>query len=434
MSLKKKKDDSTSNRFKTSAAGQSVRQALLYLVIGCLWILISDRFIDYTSVTQDRILLISTLKGIGYVLVTAVIFCLLMYRALKKILKSNRDIAFLAYYDGLTGLRNRKYIEQELAGIDIGENLPLSVIIGDINGLKLVNDAFGHHFGNELLKLAAGAIREVCRDTDIISRWSSDEFLILLPGTDAKTAAELAERMKEACSLCRLQSINVDMTFGWCTEEKLSGRAYEVINEAENMMYEHKIVDSKSMHSRTIKTIMSTLHEKNPREAAHSNRVGELCRLLSEAAGLGSIDSGMMSMIGYLHDIGKIAIGDEILNKEGRLTEAEFAAIRQHPEIGYRILLSAYGVSDITQGILSHHERWDGQGYPKGLKGEEIPLISRIITIADSYDAMTSERPYKQRMTAAQAAAEIEAYAGRQFDPVLAKIFINEVIRVGTAI
>jgi HD-GYP domain-containing protein (c-di-GMP phosphodiesterase class II) len=141
----------------------------------------------------------------------------------------------------------------------------------------------------------------------------------------------------------------------------------------------------------------------------------------------------MMSTIGYLHDIGKIAIGDNILNKEEKLTDEEYAAIRQHPEIGYRILLSAYGVSDITQGVLSHHERWDGTGYPKGLTGTNIPLISRIITIADSFDAMTSERPYKKKMSAAEAAEEIKKYAGKQFDPELAQIFLEKVLGASAA-
>jgi diguanylate cyclase (GGDEF)-like protein len=433
MPAKKNNDESTAYRFSMSAAGRSVRQALIYFILGCLWIFVSDKLMGSIAVEPERMLLVSTLKGVGFVLVTAVIFFLLMYSAMKKILNSNRDIAYLAYFDELTGLRNRKYIEQALHGIDRKENLPLSVIIGDFNGLKLVNDAFGHTFGNTLLKLSADAIRGVCREGDVISRWGSDEFLILLPATDGKAAAELAKRMKDACSVCEHQSVKVDMTFGWCTEEKESGKAYDVINEAENMMHEYKIVDSKSMHSHTIKTIMNTLHEKNPREAAHSNRVGHLCRLLSEAAGMNNIDSGMLSMIGYLHDIGKIAIGDDILNKEEKLTDAEFASIRQHPEIGYRILLSAYGVSDITQGVLSHHERWDGRGYPKGLKGEEIPLISRIITIADSFDAMTSERPYKRKMSAAEAIEEIKKHAGKQFDPDLARVFIEKVIPINAA-
>jgi diguanylate cyclase (GGDEF)-like protein len=433
MSSKKKNAEISPAGYKASAARHSARQALIYVALGCLWIFISDRLMDSISADHDSIVLISTVKGVVYVLVTAAIFFLLMYSAMKKILKSNRDIRRLAYFDEVTGLFNRQYVEQALRELDSDKSLPLSVIIGDFNGLKLVNDAFGHPFGNELLKLSADVIKRVCRETDIVSRWGGDEFLILLPRTDRITAARLVGTLKDECAKCHLRSITLDMTFGWCTEDSSSGKAYTVINEAENMMYERKIVDSKSMRSHTIKAIMSTLHEKNPREAAHSNRVGEICRLLCEAAGLGSLDSAMMSTIGFLHDIGKIAIGDDILNKEQKLTSDELQAIRQHPEIGYRILLSAYGVSDITKGILSHHERWDGQGYPKGLKGTEIPLISRIITIADSYDAMTSVRPYKNRMTPEEAAEELKKHAGTQFDPDLAGIFIEKVVPLSTA-
>lgn len=414
--------------YKARAAGRSALHALIYFILGCIWIFVSDKIMDTISAAPEQMLLISTVKGIVYVLVTAIIFFFLMYSAMKKILKSNNDIVHQAFFDELTGLHNRKYIERALHDVSDEANLPLSVIIGDFNGLKLVNDAFGHAFGDELLKLSAKTMQQVCRNGDIISRWGSDEFLILLPRTDNKAAAELVKTLKDECNKCQLHTINVDMTFGWCTLEDHSGKVYHTINEAEHMMYEYKIVDSKSMRSHTIKTIMSTLHEKNPREAAHSNRVGELCRLLSEAIGFSSIDSSMMSTIGFLHDIGKIAIGDDILNKEENLTDDEFTLIRQHPEIGYRILISTYGVSDITQGILSHHERWDGSGYPKGLKGEEIPLISRIITIADSFDAMTSERPYKLKMSVNQAVDEINKYAGEQFDPALAQIFVNKVI------
>ncbi len=426
--MSQNKKDFLKPSYKTSAAGRSAVQALIYFIIGCVWILVSDKIMDSISAAPEHMLLISSVKGVVFVLVTAFIFFLLMYSVMKRILKSNKDIANLAYTDELTGLRNRKYIERALLDIDNDANLPLSFIIGDFNGLKLVNDAFGHPFGDELLRLSANAMQRVCRKRDIISRWGSDEFLILLPETDKKTAAELVKELKAECGRCQLHTINVDMTFGWCTEEDYSGKAYAAINDAEHMMYEYKIVDSKSMRSHTIKTIMSTLHEKNPREAAHSNRVGELCRLLSEAVGFSSIDSSMMSTIGFLHDIGKIAIGDDILNKEEKLTDDEFALIRQHPEIGYRILLSSYGVSDITQAVLSHHERWDGSGYPKGLKGEEISLISRIITIADSFDAMTSERPYKTRMSVNEAVEEIKKHAGKQFDPAMAQIFVEKVI------
>jgi diguanylate cyclase (GGDEF)-like protein len=412
---------------KKSATGQSLRQALIYLALGCAWILVTDHFMLLFSIDSDMLALVSAVKGIVYVLATAVIFFFLMYRAIRKILKSNSEIAYLAFYDELTGLRNRKYVDELLRGIDADGQLPLSVIIGDFNGLKLVNDAFGHAFGDALLKLAASALKNTCREQDIVSRWGNGEFLILLPRTDAREAEALVGRLKDACAKAEHQSIFVDITFGCSTKAQAGELLTDVINKAENLMYDHKIVDTKSMRSKTIKIIMSTLHEKNPREAAHSSRVGELSRLISEAAGFSNGDAVMMGTIGFLHDIGKIAIGEEVLNKTGKLTETEVALIRQHPEIGCRILLSSYGVSDMTEAVLCHHERWDGQGYPRGLAGEAIPRISRIIAIADSYDAMTSERPYKNKMTAEEAREEIRRNAGYQFDPDIAALFIEKV-------
>jgi diguanylate cyclase (GGDEF)-like protein len=416
--------------YKRQAAGQSLKQALLYLLFGILWILFSDTLMAKIATGESNMMLISNIKGIIYVFLTAAVFFILMYGAVKKILKSNETVVDMAYTDGLTGLRNRKYIETILPEIDKDENLPLSVIIGDFNGLKLVNEAFGHSLGNELLQLSAAAMTRVCRAQDIVSKWGSDEFLILLPCTGENEARDMVGRLKAECAQQSSGAIHVDITFGWCTKLKTTDNLADVIGEAENVMFDYKTVDSKSMHNKTISVIMSTLHEKSPREAAHSKRVGELCRQLSKSAGFPAIETDRMTTIGFLHDIGKIAVHDAILNKSDTLTEDELLLIRQHTEIGYRILLSYYGITDITEAVLSHHERWDGSGYPKGLHGEEIPRIARIVAIADSFDAMTSDRPYRKKMPPEAAAAEIQKNAGLQFDPELARIFIEKVVGI----
>jgi diguanylate cyclase (GGDEF)-like protein len=416
--------------YQKRAAGQSLRRALVYLTFGCLWIFGSDKLMTYVASGRQDMVLISNIKGFLFVFATAALFFVLMYSALKRILKSHEDMTRMAFTDELTGLNNRKYIEKILPDIDDPSYLPLSVIVGDFNGLKLVNDAFGYVFGNELLKLSATAIKNVCRSQDIISRWGSDEFLVLLPHTDKRETQELVGRLKNECARFEHGGISADITFGWATKVHASENLLDLIGQAENVMYDYKAVDSKSMRSKTITVIMSTLHEKNPREAAHSKRVGELCRQLSTAAGFPAVDTNMMNMIGHLHDIGKIAIPDEILNKSGALTDDELSLIRQHPEIGYRILQSSYGNSDITEAILCHHERWDGAGYPKGLKDEEIPRIARVIAIADSFDAMTSDRPYRGKMSTEAALKEIKKNAGLQFDPELADIFVKRVVNM----
>jgi len=347
--------------------------------------------------------------------------------ALKRAQEKN---LYLSYHDTLTGLYNRRYYEEYLYRIDKAANLPISVIIGDLNGLKLVNDAFGHQVGDELLKKAADAIQSACRPEDVIARWGGDEFIILLPKTDLRHTEEIVEKAKSMSAHMNVNSIKVDISFGWATKTEAEEDIQGEIKNAEDFMYKNKLIESKSMRSQTIKTIMNTLHEKNPREEEHSKRVGEICRKIGIALHLSDIDVSTLNLVGFLHDIGKIAIEEGILNKPGKLTELEFEAIKQHPEIGCRIIRSSYEISEVAEAILSHHEKWDGSGYPKGLVGAETPRFARIICIADSYDAMTSERTYREIWSNEKAAEEIRRCAGTQFDPEIARIFVEDVLGI----
>jgi putative nucleotidyltransferase with HDIG domain len=193
-------------------------------------------------------------------------------------------------------------------------------------------------------------------------------------------------------------------------------------------MYKKKIFESPSMRGKTIQTIISTMHEKNKREEQHSKRVSQLCKSMAEALGLHEVEIEELKTAGLLHDIGKIAIDENILNKPGKLSNDEWEEIMRHPEIGYRILNTVHHMSEIASFVLSHHERWDGKGYPKRLKGEEIPLQSRIIAIADAFDAMTSERSYRNALSEESAVRELEKNACIQFDPQLVKIFVEDVL------
>ena len=193
-------------------------------------------------------------------------------------------------------------------------------------------------------------------------------------------------------------------------------------------MYKKKLFESPSMRGKTINAIISTLHEKNKREEQHSHRVSALCKSMGKAIGLPEGEIEELKTVGLLHDIGKIAIEENILNKPGKLTDDEWEEIKRHPEIGYRILSTVNDMSEMAEYVLAHHERWDGRGYPKGLKGEEIPFQSRIIAIADAYDAMTSERSYRSALSEEIAIEELQKNAGIQFDPELIRIFIEKVL------
>ena len=341
-----------------------------------------------------------------------------------------QQLEYLSYHDQLTGLYNRRFFEEELKRIDVERNYPMTLVMGDVNGLKLINDSFGHAIGDELIKKVADMIGKGCRADDIIARLGGDEFVILLPKTDTYETESIIKRIKSEALKEKIGSVEISISFGWETKTKVEEKTQDILKKAEDHMYKKKLYESPSMRGKTIKAIISTLHEKNKREELHAYRVSLLCKRMGEALGLLEVKIQELKSVGLLHDIGKIAIEETILDKPGTLTNDEWKEIKRHPEIGYRILSTVNDMSEMSEFVLAHHERWDGRGYPKGLKREEIPLQSRIINIADSYDAMTSERSYHSALSQEAAIEELQRNAGTQFDPELVKVFIEGVLKV----
>ncbi|MHB9942213.1 diguanylate cyclase [Clostridium sporogenes] len=337
-------------------------------------------------------------------------------------------LEYLSYHDQLTGLYNRRFFEKELKRLDVGKNLPLTIVMADVNGLKLVNDSFGHAAGDELLEKVSEVIKKGCRSNDIIARLGGDEFVILLPKTDIYETEQIVKNINALALKQTVSAVNISISFGYGTKKKEGEKIEEILKKAEDYMYKKKLFESPSMRGKTIGAIINTLHEKNKREEEHSHRVSMLCQDMGHALGLTESDTEELKTIGLLHDIGKIAIEENILNKREELTEDEWQEIKRHPEIGYRILNTVNDMLEIAEYVLYHHERWDGKGYPKGLKGEEIPLQSRIITIADAYDAMTSQRSYRNALQEEIAIEELKINSGTQFDPELVRIFIEKVL------
>lgn len=338
------------------------------------------------------------------------------------------EIVYLSFHDQLTGLYNRRFFEEELKRLDVSRNYPLTLVMGDCTGLKLINDSFGHAIGDELLKNVAEVLRKGCRRDDIIARLGGDEFVILLPNTDSTETEQILERVQSLAIQERVGSIELSISFGYETKRLITEDIFELLKKAEDHMYKKKLYEGPIMRGKTINTIINTLHEKNKREKQHSYRVSELCQSIGEAVGLLEEEIQKLKTVGFLHDIGKIAISEEILNKPGKLSKDDWTKIKRHPEIGYRILCSVNGMAEMAEYVLAHHERWDGLGYPKGIKGEELPLQSRIIAIADAYDAMTSPRRYQDALSDEAAIAELQKNAGFQFDPELVKLFIDKVV------
>lgn len=371
-----------------------------------------------------------TLKGVPVLLGNEVVGAYQIYNDITVRKRSEYDLKYLSYHDQLTGLYNRRFFEVEMNRLDTDRNLPLAILMCDVNGLKITNDAFGHAMGDRLLVRTAEILRRVCRSEDIVARWGGDEFVILLPKTDKAAALDVFERIKLASKDEVVNSIMISISIGFAIKTDMEELTQEVFKDAENRMYSNKLYEGPSMRGQIVQAILSTLHEKNPREELHSRRVSQLCGALGAASGCNETDVEALKTFGLLHDIGKIAIYENLLNKNAALSDDEWMEMRRHPEIGYRILSAVNDMSEIADLTLAHHENWDGSGYPKGICGTQIPVESRMIQLADAFDAMTSDRPYRKALSIDIAVSEIVKNAGRQFDPDLSRIFVEQVLQM----
>lgn len=342
--------------------------------------------------------------------------------------KLEEGILYLSYHDQLTGLYNRRYYEEALKRVDIEKNLPITLVMGDINGLKLINDAFGHLAGDKLIMEIANILKVECRTEDILARIGGDEFILLLSKTDSSEAEKIVQRMNSLIDDKQIDNMILSISFGLATKNKAEEPIDKVYLQAEERMYRNKLYESANMKRRTINRITKTLFEKNEIVRLHCEGVSDLCKNIAFALGLNSDEVDELSVAGMLHDIGKIGINDKILDKPEILSEQEWIEIRRHPEIGYQILRTANEFSQISEYILSHHERLDGKGYPKGLKEDEISLQAKILHLADTYDAMTSDRSYRKACTLEEAVIEIRKNCGTQFDTEIAKLFVEKVL------
>ena len=354
-------------------------------------------------------------------------FAVLVTDVTDRMAKEKR-ITYLSYHDQLTGLYNRRFYEEEMRRLDTGRDLPLSIAMGDVNGLKLINDSFGHSAGDDLIRKTASIIRDGCRADDIIARLGGDEFVIILPHTDSAETEKVIQRIQSLASKVQINEICLSISFGYDTKTKMDQDIHEIFRSAEDHMYRHKLKESSTLRSRIIDVIVNILFEKNKREQNHSQRVSEISSAIAAEMCLDVETTQQIRLAGLLHDIGKIGINEEVLNSRNKPGVEEWTQIKKHPEIGYRILSSANEFSDIAVFVLDHHERWDGKGYPNGLKGDDIPLAARIISIAEAFDAMTSGGTYKESIGEKEAEAEMRNGSGTQFDPEIVSILLNKIL------
>ncbi len=329
--------------------------------------------------------------------------------------KAEDEIIYLSYHDPLTGLYNRRFFEQELKRLDVARNLPLSIILGDVNGLKLTNDIFGHAAGDEILKEAANVFRSACRADDIVARWGGDEFIVILPQTTAEDAAKIASRIRSAYDKISKRLLKYTISLGCATKETEDVKIDWILHRADELMYLDKTANAKSADYENIKYIYEKLHLKDPRNKEHADNVVLFATKIGEALNFSAAEMSLLREAAYYHDIGKIAL-TAIESENG-------PDYRKHPTVGFRILSVSERTMEIAKYVLNHHEHWDGTGYPKGLKGEAIPLLSRIVAIAEHYDNL---RRNKEHMLSREEALDALAEkAGTIFDPDIVDAFID---------
>lgn len=339
---------------------------------------------------------------------------------------NKKELIYLSFHDPLTGLYNRRYVENEYTKLDVEANLPLTVIIGDVNGLKITNDIFGHQAGDLLLKKVAEILRMVCQKGDaVIARWGGDEFILFLPRTTGEEGEKLRMAVKEQFAQERINGLPGSISLGVDTKTVTTEDLAQTIRNAEERMYLEKAIDSERFNNDAIQRIVKSFHERFPREEEHAQRVSKLCVELGKAMKLSPSNLNRLKQAGYLHDLGKIVLEEALLATEEPLTEEKWRKLKEHPVAGYRIANASPQTMEVARYLLSHHENWNGSGYPKGLRGREIPRTARIIAVANYYDKLRYGAFGREPLSPDAALAALKEEAGKKLDPEIVQVFLE---------
>ena len=390
----------------------------------------------------------------------------------RKLLQANKKLKSLILQDPLTGLYNHRYLERVLrAELSRARRYasPLSIIMIDIDYFKAINDAYGHSFGDVILKQFAEHLQRMVRKYDSVIRYGGEEFVIVSSAIDMSSALSMAQRILDAVSLYNFGNkqqtvkLKLSMAVASYPEDKISkpmhlveiaerildkvkesggNRAYsseDLKNNGSTLIKTRMVTDVKSLRNKIDKltkrssqtfreaifALARTIESKDRTTGEHVERTVRYATEIAEGLGLSKEETERIKQGCILHDLGKVGINENILSKKGKLTAAEFAEIKKHPQIGANILRPIKFMHDIIPLVLYHHERWDGKGYPAGLKGEEIPIGARIISLADVYQALTANRPYRKALPKKKAIEIIKKGSGTQFDPIVVNQFLE---------
>ncbi|MBU3105919.1 bifunctional diguanylate cyclase/phosphohydrolase [Clostridium gasigenes] len=360
----------------------------------------------------------------------------------------------LANEDGLTGVYNHRYFQDALkTKIEMSNRLsqPISMIFIDIDYFKHYNDLYGHQKGDEVLKSIGKILRENIRKEDIVARYGGEEFAVLLPNIKENEAIIIADNIRGIIESTKFYGEEnqpkgkLTVSMGVSVYPDKCKTEIELIKSADDALYRAKFFNKNRVETYTsildglkndiddkdvelvasIKTLISVINAKDKYTYAHSERLVFYSRLLAHKLNLSKIDTDTLVYGAYMHDIGKINISKEILIKKMPLTKEEWELLKEHPQNGIDIIKPVQSLDKIVPLILHHHENYNGTGYPNKLKGENIPYLARVLTVVDSFDAMTSNRPYNKRKTYEEAVEELIKFSGAQFDTEIVKTFIQ---------
>ncbi|MDF2595714.1 MAG: diguanylate cyclase [Clostridia bacterium] len=368
-----------------------------------------------------------------------------------------KELENMVHKDGLTGVYNHRFfcdaLKQQVLNSE-KQQQPISMLFIDIDYFKEYNDLYGHQKGDEALRVIGDLLNSSIKQGEIVARYGGEEFAMLLPNTDEKEAIRIAEQIRMTIEKTYFTGQenqpngNLTVSLGISTYPNKAKNDLELIKSADDALYRAKFfnrnrveiytsilddlkkeIDEKDVALITsIKTLISIINAKDRYTYAHTEKVVIYSRLLAERLKLTEKDKKTLIYGAYMHDIGKINISKDILNKKMPLTGEEWSFLKEHPAEGVEIIKPVNSLQHIIPLIAHHHERYDGNGYPDGLKGEEIPFLARVLTVVDSFDAMTSNRPYNKRKSYEEGIEELRRCSGTQFDPSIAETFIEAII------
>lgn len=394
----------------------------------------------------------------------------------KELIKSNRQMGQLALRDSQTGLYNHRYLNEVIESEFYRARRyghPLSAIMIDVDYFKSINDVYGHDFGDIVLKQLAKYLKQMVRRYDIVVRYGGEEFIILSPGTDRAKAMALAQRLLDSVNLYNFgdknHSVKIKLSMAAASyPEDSMKRGADLISMTDRILNRVKKAGGNKVYSalelsshkssaeddtastdvtflkkriekltksgrqniiESIHAFAKTIELRDHYTGEHAESTVRYATAIAKSLNLAAEEIENIRQAAVLHDLGKVGISDRILHKRSKLTEREFDEIKKHPQIAADIIRPIQFMHDIVPLVLYHHERWDGKGYPAGLKAEEIPIGARIIAVADVYQALTSNRPYRKAFPKLKALKIIKEGAGTQFDPRIVELFLKYIKR-----